>query len=93
MVNIADVMQVWTNDRYKAAIHRVVPMTEYNRFSIPFFSNPARDCVVEPIAELAGGAPRYCPFTWREFIKGRADDNFADYGVDDIQISNFALPG
>ena len=91
VVNLADTLQVWTNDRYKAAVHRVVPMTGRSRYSIPFFSNPRRDCVIEPIDGLAGGAPHYRPFTWRELIGGRADDNFADYGVDDIQISHFLV--
>jgi isopenicillin N synthase-like dioxygenase len=91
VVNLADTVQVWTNDRYRAAVHRVVPMTERSRYSIPFFSNPPRDCVIEPIPELALGRPRYRSFTWREFIRGRAEDNFADYGVDDIQIGHFAI--
>ena len=91
VVNLADTMQVWTNDRYTAAVHRVVPMTTADRFSIPFFANPDRECVIEPIAELADGSPRYRPFTWREFMKGRADDNYTDLGVDDIQISTYAV--
>ena len=91
VVNLADTMQVWTNDRYKAAVHRVVPMTEQSRYSIPFFSNPPRDCMIAPIDVLLTGQPHYRSFSWREFIKGRADDNFADYGVDDIQISNFRI--
>ena len=91
VVNIGDTLQVWTNDRYVAAVHRVIPMTTRSRFSIPFFSNPPRDCVIEPIAALAAGRPHYRRFTWREFIKGRTEDNFADYGVDDIQISDFAV--
>lgn len=91
VVNLGDTMQVWTNDRYKAAVHRVVPMTSQSRYSIPFFSNPTRDCVIEPIAELTSSGPRYRSFTWKEFMQGRVDDNFADYGVDDIQIGNFAI--
>ncbi len=91
VVNLADTMQVWTNDRYKAAVHRVVPMTERSRYSIPFFSNPPRDCMIAPIDVLLTSQPHYRRFSWREFIKGRADDNFADYGVDDIQISNFRV--
>jgi isopenicillin N synthase-like dioxygenase len=66
--------------------------TTSSRFSIPFFSNPPRDCVIEPIAALADPGPRYRPFTWREFIRGRSEDNFADYGADDIQIADFAIP-
>ena len=91
VVNLGDTMQVWTNDRYKAAVHRVTPMTSRSRYSIPFFSNPPRECVIEPIAALAQPDARYRSFTWKEFIRGRAEDNFADYGVDDIQISHFAI--
>ncbi len=91
VVNLADTMQVWTNDRYRAAVHRVVPMTSQSRYSIPFFSNPPRDCVIEPIAELATDGGRYRPFAWKEFIRGRSEDNFADYGADDIQISHYEV--
>lgn len=91
VVNLADAMQVWTNDRYKAAIHRVVPMTTSNRYSIPFFANPPRDALIAPIAELAHPAPRYREFGWRELIEGRVADNFEDAGAEDIQISDFSL--
>ena len=30
-------------------------------------------------------------FTWKEYIKGRVDDNFADLGEDDIQIEWFRI--
>lgn len=94
VVNLGDTMQVWTNDRYRAAVHRVVPMTERSRYSIPFFANPPRATVIEPIPALAAAGPRYRPFSWREFITGRATDNFADYGVDDIQIGDYSIdPG
>jgi isopenicillin N synthase-like dioxygenase len=91
VVNLADAMQVWTNDRYKAAVHRVIPMTASNRYSIPFFANPPRDALIAPIAELTNSAPRYREFGWRELIEGRVADNFEDTGADDIQISDFSL--
>jgi len=92
VVNLGDVMQVWTNDRYRAAVHRVVPMTNTDRYSIPLFFNPAATAIVEPIDQLCDPIPHYKAFTWREFIKGRMDDNFADYGADDVQISDFRIP-
>jgi len=91
VVNLGDVMQVWTNDRYRAAVHRVTPMTNSDRYSIPLFFNPSSDTIVEPIPDLTNDQPRYRAFTWREFIKGRMDDNFADYGAADIQISDFLV--
>jgi len=91
VVNLADTMQVWTNDRYQAAVHRVVPMTTDRRFSIPYFSNPPRDLVVEPLAELCDEPARYRPFAWREFMQARNDDNFADLGAEDTQITRYLV--
>ena len=38
-----------------------------------------------------GAGAVYRPFTWREFMQGRVDDNYTDLGVDDIQISHYRL--
>lgn len=93
VVNLADSVQVWTNDRYRAAVHRVVPMTETSRMSIPYFLHPARDAVIEPIGELVDGAARYRAFEWRTFMRARTDDNFTDLGAADTQISDYLVAG
>ena len=94
VVNLGDTMQVWTNDQYKAAVHRVVPMTERSRYSIPYFSNPPRHSVLEPLTAVMaaeGAGARYRSFGWKDYIAGRMADNFADYGVEDIQISDYLV--
>lgn len=91
VVNLGDAVQVWTNDRYLAAVHRVIPMTERRRFSIPYFSNPARKAEIEPLPELAAGQPRYRPFGWMDFMRSRNADNYADLGSADAQISDYRL--
>jgi isopenicillin N synthase-like dioxygenase len=91
VVNLADSVQVWTNDRYRAAVHRVAPMTTASRMSIPYFLHPARDATIEPIDELLEEPPRYRPFEWRTFMRSRTDDNYADLGAADAQISDFLL--
>ncbi len=91
VVNLADAVQVWTNDRYRAAVHRVLPMTERRRFSIPYFSNPPRHTMVEPLAELLEGDAAYRRFDWTEFSRARADDNYADLGAADSQISDYRV--
>jgi isopenicillin N synthase-like dioxygenase len=84
-------MQAYTNDRYRAAVHRVVPMTKQRRFSIPYFSNPPRDAMVAPLAALSSGGARYRSFAWREFMDARAYDNFADLGADDAQVTDYRV--
>jgi isopenicillin N synthase-like dioxygenase len=91
VVNLADCMQVWTNDRYRAAVHRVQPMRGSDRMSIPYFLNPRREAVIAPIDNVAAGAPRYRPFSFREFIDARGADNYADAGVADAQITDYRV--
>jgi len=91
VVNLGDCMQSWTNDRWRAAVHRVVPMTRKRRFSIPYFSNPHRDAVIEPVAELCARGPRYRAVAWRTFIRARTDDNFTDLGADDTQMAHYRI--
>jgi isopenicillin N synthase-like dioxygenase len=91
VVNLADCMQSWTNDRWRAAVHRVVPMTRRRRFSIPYFSNPNRDAVVEPVPELSAHGPRYRAVAWRAFIQARTYDNFTDLGADDTQMAHYRI--
>ena len=52
VVNIGDLMALWTGDRWVSTLHRVVPPERGNtssRISIPFFYLPNHDVLVEPI--------------------------------------------
>ena len=91
VVNIGDVMQVWTNDQCKSGIHRVLPVASgQGRYSTPFFYQPRFDAVIEPWNGSTEPA-RYTSFSWQEFIRGRVSDNFADYGQDDIQVDKYRV--
>ena len=91
VVNLGDCMQSWTNDRYRAAVHRVLPMRQQRRFSIPYFSNPDRHAVIAPLPELSVEGARYRSVSWREFIQARVDDNFADLGAEDTQMAQYRV--
>ena len=69
----------------------MVPIeSEQGRYSTPFFYQPRYDTVIEPWND--GQAPaKYRSFLWQEFIRGRVADNFADYGVDDIQVGKYRV--
>ena len=49
-VNLGQLMSRWTNDVYRAALHRVVNRRSQDRYSIPFFFNPDHHASVECIA-------------------------------------------
>ena len=74
MVNIGDVVQVWSNDRYRAALHRVLANTRQPRYSAPFFYCPAYDTDYAPLPSTVDTAhpPRYRAINWAEFRARRA---------------------
>jgi isopenicillin N synthase-like dioxygenase len=92
IVNLGDALQAWSNDEYRAAVHRVVPMREQPRMSTPYFYNPPGDAVIAPHpALLNGNGAKYRPFAWREYIQARIDDNFQDLGAEDTQIDHYRI--
>ena len=91
LVNIGDVVQVWSNDRYIAPIHRVLASDKAVRYSAPFFLNPSFDCTYAPLpGSLNGKTPLYRPISWKDFREGRAAGDYADYGHE-IQISDYRI--
>ncbi len=91
IINIGDVVQVWSNDRYKAPLHRVLASDTHTRYSAPFFLNPAFQTNYAPLPSTKKYGPaRYRPINWGEFRNGRAAGDYADVG-EEIQISHFRM--
>jgi len=90
VINTGDMMQVWSNDIYKAAIHRGLAMDTRERYSIPFFFNPAADCTVSPLPSVIGEdrPSLYHPIEWGSFRGKRSEGDYADYGTE-VQISQY----
>jgi isopenicillin N synthase-like dioxygenase len=89
IINVGDIVQVWSNDRYQAPLHRVLTSAEHSRYSAPFFLNPGYDTVYAPLpSALHGKTPRYRLINWGEFRAGRAAGDYTDVGAE-IQISDF----
>ncbi|MFK8023958.1 MAG: isopenicillin N synthase family dioxygenase [Ilumatobacter sp.] len=91
VVNTGDMMQVWSNDRYRAATHRVLPRTGIERSSLPYFFNPSYETNYAPLpgSIVAGDSAHYRPINWGDFRQARADGDYADFGTE-IQIAHFA---
>jgi isopenicillin N synthase-like dioxygenase len=88
-VNIGDMMQVWSNDRFKAALHRVLANEKQRRYSAPFFYNPSFTAVCRPLDATTLERPaRYRTIPWKEYRQRRAQGDYADYG-DEVQISMY----
>jgi isopenicillin N synthase-like dioxygenase len=82
VVNIGDIVQVWSNTRYKAALHRGLASADADRFSAPFFFNPAYSTEYAPLPSTvdAQHPPRYRPINWGHFRARRAAGDYADHG-------------
>jgi isopenicillin N synthase-like dioxygenase len=92
VVNIGDIIQVWSNDQYCAPLHRVLANASMPRYSAPFFYNPSYTTVYAPLPGACDDAhpPRYRPICWGEFRAARAAGDYADYG-EDVQIGHYRI--
>jgi isopenicillin N synthase-like dioxygenase len=89
VINIGDIVQVWSNDRYRAPLHRVLANTDGPRYSAPYFHNPAEQYDYAPLASVCEHEkPRYQPINWGAFRAARAAGDYADHG-EEIQIAHF----
>ncbi|EEY58230.1 naringenin,2-oxoglutarate 3-dioxygenase, putative [Phytophthora infestans T30-4] len=91
-INIGDMVQVWSNDKFVAPLHRVVASDKAGRFSAPFFYNPSNHVTVEPIVVQEGEVANYRPFNWRQYQLNRYQGNYADVGKEN-QIGDFKIHG
>ncbi|MEM7078094.1 MAG: 2OG-Fe(II) oxygenase family protein [Pseudomonadota bacterium] len=87
IINIGDIVQVWSNDAYRAPLHRVLANDSKARYSIPYFLNPDYAYVYAP---LGTATPRYRGINWGEFRAGRSAGDYADVG-EEIQISQYRI--
>ena len=80
IVNIADMMQRWTNDRWLSNVHRVVnPPAEARsgskRMSLGYFLHPNYDAEIAclPTCQGPGNPPRYPPVPAGEMMRRKLD--------------------
>jgi isopenicillin N synthase-like dioxygenase len=77
VVNIGDLMAIWTNDRWVSTVHRVVnPPREHadrERYSIPFFHQPNLDALIEciPTCTGPGNPPRHQAVRSGQYLKDK----------------------
>ena len=92
VINIGDIVQVWSNDRYRAALHRVVTSPERDRYSAPYFFNPSYETNYAPLPSLVDerNPARYRTINWRDFRSQRHAGDYADYGSE-VQISDYRV--
>lgn len=78
VINIGDIMQIWTNDRWVSTMHRVVnPPAEVadksRRHSVVFFHQPNYDALIDTLPSCydAAHVKKYEPLTYKDHWLGK----------------------
>lgn len=87
VVNVGDILQMVSNDRYKSIEHRVIVNGRRNRVSVPIFVNPATDAIIGPFPEVLenGEKPVYKSIQFLDYF-----NYFFSKGHDGKQAIEFA---
>lgn len=68
-MNVADLLQRWTGGEYRSAVHRVVNVSEGDRYSVPFFYHGNSSTKLAPLDGSWSGDGK--EKTVEEHIRGR----------------------
>ncbi len=67
VINLGNIMQMWTNGRFSSTPHRVINRERRDRYSIPVFVNPGHEALIGP---LIGEEPAVSdPVVFGEYIQ------------------------
>ncbi|KAK9286764.1 hypothetical protein L1049_015168 [Liquidambar formosana] len=93
IINVGDILQVWSNEKYESVEHRVVANPAKDRLSIAFFFNPPHYTTVEPLEELINeqNPSKYNPYNWGKFFASKRRSNFKKLDVENIQVAHFRV--
>ncbi|XP_010249910.1 PREDICTED: gibberellin 3-beta-dioxygenase 1-like [Nelumbo nucifera] len=70
IVNVGDLLQILSNARFPAVLHRAVVNRTNQRLSIAYFYGPSTETRIMPLSKLIGPGdpPLYRSLTWKEYI-------------------------
>ena len=81
VVNLGQFASRWSNDRFRATTHRVVPPLGRDRYALPCFVNPNFEARNETLATCTGpdNPPKYPVQTYREWFGWYMSNTFGVY--------------
>ena len=79
VVNVADMLARWTNDRWTSTPHRVRNTSGRDRYSVPFFWDTDMESEIACLPTCRGpdDPPRYEPVRYGGYVLERLDRNYA----------------
>eukprot|EP01137_Pigoraptor_chileana_P035183 Opistho-2@28843 len=79
VMNIGDMVRVWTNGLYQSTPHQVINKGDSFRVSIPFFFEPNFEAMIEPLeccTTALGIEPKYPRVRYGDHLIGKVSNNF-----------------
>ena len=78
VVNVADMLARWTNDRWQSTPHRVKNLSGTDRYSCPYFFDMDLDRTVACLDNChgPGNPPSYDPVRYGDYLLERLDRNY-----------------
>jgi isopenicillin N synthase-like dioxygenase len=65
VINLGNVMQIWTNGRFSSTPHRVINRFGRDRYSVPLFVNPDSGVRIAPL--IGPATPDVVPFRYGDY--------------------------
>lgn len=92
VVNIGDLLQAWSNDKFRSSEHRVVLRKLVNRFSLAFFwCFEDEKLILAPDDVVGKGNSRlYKPFVCSEYLKFRENNEKGKFEKVGYTVKDFA---
>lgn len=81
VVNTGQFLERWTNGRFRATPHRVIPPARNDRYSIPVFVNPnfANQCQTIPTCTGPDNPPKYPKESYWDFFRWYMHNSYPHY--------------
>lgn len=76
IVNVGDILALYTGGLYKSSLHRVLNHSGVERYSMPFFLDGNSDILVEPV--LGPGVGKFAAVTVETHLRTKFDASYYD---------------